>query len=396
MLELGRALATRLRELRVRIDVPDGDTVLYRNVPANSRYFNKARTDLLLKRPAPDMPFLVCVDEDLEYTGADARLNRVFRAGVRRNGWLALLPTDRPQTDLHKATVDALCALGFDGREPEVASANPPAAHGRPDGLLASSGTDLSQLARDGKTEPTVGREEETAEIAACVLRWCQARTPVVVGPSGVGKTNLLHAVARVLQQQRPNLRLVRSDLASLFAGSLFDAERENLLSALLAEVSASPGTICAIEHVALALCVPAGPARLAEAIDAGARLIGTALPPHVAQLAGTPLTRRLLIVEVEELSPRLTAEVLRTITEPVARHHGVQIDESCLAACVRAAGPLPGCFPAKAISILDAAAARAALSGSAVIGPDDIYFAAGRIEQHQSSDRLQRRDDPQ
>jgi hypothetical protein len=220
VLELGHALARKLRELRVRIDVPDSDTVVYRNVPANGRYFNKARTDLLLKRPAADMPFLVCVDEDLEYTGPDVRLSRVFRAGVRRDGWLALLPGGCLETDLHKATVDALSALGFDGQEPVVAATNPSTASGRPDGLLATYGTDLSQLVLDETIEPTVGRDEQIAEVTCCLMRWGQARTPVLVGVSGVGKTNLLYAVARALRWQQPALHLVRIDLARLFAGA--------------------------------------------------------------------------------------------------------------------------------------------------------------------------------
>jgi len=391
MLELGRTLARRLRELRVRIDVPDSDTVVYRNVPANGKYFNKVRTDLLLKRPAADMPFLVCVDEDLEYTGPDVRLSRVFRAGVRRDGWLALLPGGRLQTDLHQATLDALSALGFDGQEPVVTVADPPAGSGSPDGLLATFGTNLSQLAQDGKTEPTLHREEETVEVACCLMRWGQARMPVVAGASGIGKTNLLHAVARTLHGQHPDLRFVRIDLARLFAGSLFDAQREDTLSALLNEVSASPDTACAIEHLELAVGIPCGPALLAEAIDAGTRIVGTTLPPYVRQFAVAPLWRRLHVMGLAELSPHETVEVLRAVAEPVATHHRVGIDESCIAACVQAARPLPGHFPAKAIAILDAAAARVALSESAVIGPDDVYFAAGRVDQHKgnSPDRL-------
>jgi len=140
---------------------------------------------------------------------------------------------------------------------------------------------------------------------------------------------------------------------------------------------------VCAVENVQLVWCIPYGAALLVEALDAGARLLGTALLPNAPRFASTPLSRRVHIVELGELSPHETLEVLRAVAEPLALHHRLRIDESCLAACVQASRPLPGCFPAKAVTVLDAAAARAALAGSAGIGPDDIYAAIGRVEAH-------------
>lgn len=67
-----RELEKKLKQLRVHIEAPDGDTVMPRNVPTSDRYFNRPRTNLLIKRPREGMPYLICVDEDLEYT----RINR--------------------------------------------------------------------------------------------------------------------------------------------------------------------------------------------------------------------------------------------------------------------------------------------------------------------------------
>src|SRR5207302_4539297 len=91
MLELKRALAKRLNECGVRIDVPDADTVLFRNVPLNHHFYSKAATNLLVKRTQPGTPFLVGVDEDLEYTGKVADLTRTFAAATKQQDWRILL-----------------------------------------------------------------------------------------------------------------------------------------------------------------------------------------------------------------------------------------------------------------------------------------------------------------
>jgi hypothetical protein len=80
MAGLEPALKAHLKQLKVRVDKPDDDTLLLRNVPADSRWFNKAQTSVLVKRPRAGLPYLVCVDEDLEYLGPDRQLARVFTA----------------------------------------------------------------------------------------------------------------------------------------------------------------------------------------------------------------------------------------------------------------------------------------------------------------------------
>jgi len=78
MLELKRALAARLQDMRVRIEIPDANTVLFRSIPLSPSFFNKVRANLLIKRQQEGMPFLVCVDADLAYRGADPTLSRAF------------------------------------------------------------------------------------------------------------------------------------------------------------------------------------------------------------------------------------------------------------------------------------------------------------------------------
>lgn len=380
MLQLERATARRLQQMRVRIDVPDAHTLFLRNVPTNASFFNKAHTNVLIKRPREGMPFLIFVDEDLACVGdADPSLARALVGGQARDGWRVLQVGG--YSDVQTMVENALAALGSDGGEPQppapIAGAHSPGTRA-PTELLASFGTDLTQRVRDDQAEPTVGRDDAIDDVCATVTRWGAARMPVIVGESGVGKTNLLNGVARRLAERQPAWQVVAVALGDVFAGTLFDAERENLLSRLMRE--ATSGNRCvALEHIELALVVPDGRLLVSQALDAGARIIGTALPAQQARLAQAPLARRVSVVSLPEPEPSQTLEILGALVDRIAAHHGVEIVPSCLPAAVRAAGSLPGCFPAKAVTLLDSAAARASLGGAAVVGIDDICFAASQ-----------------
>jgi hypothetical protein len=387
VLELERSLAAKLARMNVRIQIPDANTVVFHTVPTNCRFFNKTHTNLLFKRPRAGMPFLACVDEDIEYRGPKGPLDEVFGAGARREGWRALCLESAVQTDLQRAAANALAALGFDGREPGLAAPPPgdePLVLGE---LLTAVGTNLSQRVSDPQLEPTVGRADQIDEVTSGTLRSGQARLVVIVGESGVGKTNLLHAVARRLAERRLGLSLVMVDLGAAMAGTPVDPERENLLSALLDEAAASRGVVLALEHFELALYLLHGPMLLANALDNGARIIGSALPGDLDRRDLPSLSRRLNVVELPELSPGETVCVLQTVGPRLARGHGIEIADSCIGACVRAALQVQGRLPAKAIALLDDAIARAALNETAMVGPDDIYFAASLRTRTPSGD---------
>jgi hypothetical protein len=237
VIEVEQELETRLKQLRVHVDVPDGDTVLLRNVPANDRFFNKTRTNLLIKRPREGMPYLICVDEDLDYTGTDSALSRAFVAGHKQQGWRVLFVGHDARANIQKVIEEALNAVGFDGREPELKpAATTPEADVRGK-LLASFATEVSIEIAD---EQTIGRQEQIEEVVSSLLGW-QVRLPLIVGESGVGKTNLVRAVTRKLKQCRPAFKVVTVEMSALMAGTLFDSERESLLIALLKDVTDQP-----------------------------------------------------------------------------------------------------------------------------------------------------------
>jgi len=169
-------------------------------------------------------------------------------------------------------------------------------------------------------------------------------------------------------------------DLGCLLAGTLFDAEGENLLGTLLREIVSSPETVLALEHLQLATIMPRGPLLLASALDNKAKIIGTLLPGYLTRLDNIPLRRRLNVVPLPPLSPSATVSVLRAVGTRMAACHGVEIDDACILACVQVAQTLPGYLPGQAIALLDGAGARAALSEASIIGPDDVYSVADQI----------------
>lgn len=378
MVVVEQELEERLKQLRVHVDVPDGDTVLLRNVPANDRFFNKPRTNLLIKRPREGMPYLICVDEDLDYTGTDSALARAFVAGHKQQGWRVLFVGHDARANIQRLIEEALGAVGFDGREPELklpaSTEEPGATQGK---LLAAFAVEVSTAAG---YEPTIGREERIEEVVSSLLQW-QVRLPLVVGESGVGKTNLVRAVARKLKQCRPACKVSAVELSAVMAGTLFDSERESLLIALLKDVSAQPETVVVLEHLEMGLIgVPRGHLLLAQALDGGAGLIGTTLPGFLSRFEIEPLTRRLQVTELTEMSMSETGEVLLALRDRIAAHHRIEIEETLLNPVIETALPLTGHFPAKAISLLDAAAARAVLAGESELSLFDVYTAAARF----------------
>ena len=381
MIELGQSLAKRLKELRVRVDAPDGDTLFLRNVPANEERFNKSRTNLLIKRPHAGQPFIVCVDEDLEYTGTDSALMRAFTAAHRQQGWRVIYLAGEPSGDCQQVIENALGVVGFDGHEPvmePVVSTAPADDEAR---LLASFATDISSLAGDETVEPTIGRDEKIEEVVTSLSQW-KPRLAVILGASGVGKTNLLYAVARKLSQRGSPLRLLAVDLGVLMAGTLFDSERENLLAGVLKEASLSdPPVVLALEHLELALVgVPRGQWLLAQALDQGLKMIGTLLNASLLEL--TPLARRMQLVELAEPWPEEIDVVLLSHRDQIAQHHQVRIDDAVVRAANENARWLAGAMPATAITLLDIAAAKAAGAGKDEVTFSDIYLSCSMFPQ--------------
>jgi ATP-dependent Clp protease ATP-binding subunit ClpA len=325
------------------------------------------------------MPYLICVDEDLDYTGTDKALTRAFAAGQKQQGWRVLFAGHASRVDVQTVIEEALRAVGFDGREPELKPAGPSTTTTEPGKLLASFATEVPT---DATTEPTVGREEKVEEVVSCLLQW-QVRLPLIVGESGVGKTNLVRAVARKLTYLRPAFKFLSIELGAVMAGTLFDSERESLLIALLDDVTEQSEVIVVLEHLEMALLgVPRGHLLLGQALDRGARLIGTTLPGSLSRFKIEPLSRRVHVAELSEMGLSETGDVLRTLRDRIAGHHQIKINDTLMEAVIETALPLEGHFPAKAIALLDAAAARAVLAREDELSLFDVYNAGARFRE--------------
>ena len=368
---LDPALEAKLKRMRLRFEIPDQDTLALKRVPANPNCFNKARTNVLIKRSTEGMPCVVCVDEDLEYMGADQALAHAFAAGPTQQGWRVLTFGGSLHGDLTAALEFALGMLGVDDEPPE--SAPPTAARRR---LLAAWAVNLTAAVAGG-SGATLFRDEEIEQVAACTLSW-EGRLPLILGNAGTGKTNLLDGVARLLAAR--NREVLKVNMGAIMAGTLFESEREALLLALLREARES-GAVLALEQAEWALIgAPRGPVLLREALDQGARLIATSAADHEQRFAMHPLESRLEIVPLKELCASDTRRILEVLRPSIAAHHRVEIDAEVEQAAVERSLSMDGSLPGKAVKLLDIATARASLAGGAKVTLLDVYVSASRM----------------
>src|SRR6185312_2517601 len=233
---------------------------------------------------------------------------------------------------------------------------------------------DLTDLARRGKLDPVIGRDEEIRRVMQILARRTK-NNPVLIGEPGVGKTAIVEGFAqRIASGDVPEIlkpkRLVSLDLAALVAGAKYRGEFEDRLKALLKEVSESNGQIILFIDE-LHTLVGAGAAEgamdasnmLKPALARGElRAVGaTTLNEYRKYIEKDPaLERRFQPVMVGEPSVEDTIAILRGLKERYEVHHGVRIQDAALVAAARlSARYIADRFlPDKAIDLVDEAAA--------------------------------------
>ena len=234
---------------------------------------------------------------------------------------------------------------------------------------------DLTALARQGKLDPIIGRDEEIRRVIQVTSRR-QKNNPVIIGEPGVGKTALVEGLAqRIVAQDVPeqlkDKQVVVLDMGSLVAGAKYRGEFEERLKAVLKEVTSSDGKIILfIDEIHTV--VGAGAAEgsldasnmLKPALARGElRCIGaTTLGEFRKKIEKDPaLERRFQPVFVGEPTVKDTISILRGIKEKYEIHHGVKITDAALIAAARLSARYltERKLPDKAIDLVDEAAAR-------------------------------------
>ena len=240
---------------------------------------------------------------------------------------------------------------------------------------LEKYGRDLTALARQGKIDPVIGRDEEIRRVMQVLTRRTK-NNPVLIGEPGVGKTAIAEGLARRIvsgdiPESLKNKRLVAMDLSAMIAGAKYRGEFEDRLKAFLREIAASEGKIILFIDE-LHTIVGAGAAE--GATDAAnimkpqlargeLRCVGaTTLDEYRKHIEKDPaLERRFQPVQVAEPTVEATIAILRGLKERYEVHHGVRIQDAALVAAATLSHRYitDRFLPDKAIDLVDEAASR-------------------------------------
>ena len=260
---------------------------------------------------------------------------------------------------------------------------------------LDSYGTDLTALAREGKIDPVIGREEETGRVLQILSRRTK-NNPCLIGEPGVGKTAVVEGLAEkiaegVVPETVADKRVVALDLSGMIAGAKYRGEFEERIKSVMAEIKKAGNVILFIDEIHT--IIGAGSAE--GAIDA-ANILKPALARGEIQVIGATtideyrkhiekdaaLERRFQSVMVGEPTAEQAVEILKGLRSKYEAHHKIKITDEAIDAAVNlSARYITDRFlPDKAIDLIDEAASKKRIGE--ITAPPDLRELEEKIKK--------------
>ena len=277
--------------------------------------------------------------------------------------------------------------------------AKTPGNGGKNNGIIAQYGTDLTKLARQGKLDPMIGREKQTAR-AIEVLNRRSKNNPVLIGEAGVGKTAIVEGLAQkiadgTVPQKLRNKKIIQIDMVSMIQGTGIRGQFEKKMQALIKEVKADKNLILFIDEIHEIV----GAGNSEGGLDAG-NVLKPALARGDFQLIGSTtlkeyrdiekdsaLARRFQPIMVEEPTTEQAIKILKGLQKNYEDYHMVHYTEDAINAAVKLSNRYINdrFLPDKAIDLMDETGSRKNLTLN-IIDPKAIDKEISEAEKQKET----------